>query len=55
MFTLQVGMALFRGQYHTEWNLLMAVVVIGMVPTLVFAIFCQRYLVKGMVLSGVKG
>ncbi len=55
MFTLQVGMALFRGQYHTEWNLLMAVVVIGLLPTLVFALTCQRYLVKGVMMSGIKG
>lgn len=53
--TLTVGLAYFRGQYHTQWALLMAGAVISIVPILILYIAAQRYFVRGVVLSGLKG
>lgn len=53
--TLTVGLANFRGQYTTEWALLMAGAVISVIPILVIYVTAQQYFVRGVVLSGIKG
>ena len=53
--TLSVGLAFFKGQYMTDWPLLMAGALISIVPITLVYLFAQRYFVKGVVLSGVKG
>lgn len=55
MKTLPVGLAAFQGLYTTNWTLLMAASVIVLIPVLLVYIFNQRYFVKGIVLSGLKG
>lgn len=54
MRTLQLGLTAYRGQYFTEWHLLMAAVVITSLP--IFAVFLvgQRQFIKGVALSGIK-
>lgn len=53
--TLSVGLAFFRGQYMTDWPLLMAGALISIIPITIVYVFAQRYFVKGVVLSGLKG
>lgn len=53
--TLPIGLYAFMGQYNTEWTLLMAASLMVMAPVLVVFILGQRYFVKGIVLSGLKG
>lgn len=53
--TLTVGLAFFRGQYTTQWALLMAGAVISVIPILVIYAVAQQYFVRGVVLSGLKG
>ena len=53
--TLPVGLAYFRGQYRTEWALLMAGALMSVIPVLVLYASFQRYFVRGVVLSGIKG
>jgi multiple sugar transport system permease protein len=53
--TLTVGLAFFRGQYTTQWALLMAGAVISVVPIMVIYAVAQQYFVRGVVLSGLKG
>lgn len=53
--TLTVGLAFFRGQYTTQWALLMAGAVISVIPILVIYATAQQYFVQGVVLSGIKG
>ena len=55
MKTLPVGLAFFQGQYNTDWAMLMAASIIVMVPVLLVFIFNQRFFVRGIVLSGIKG
>ncbi|HOG45555.1 MAG TPA: carbohydrate ABC transporter permease [Anaerolineae bacterium] len=55
LFTLQLGLARFRGELVTDWNYVLAMTVLSMLPiTLVFA-FLQRYLVSGIASTGIKG
>jgi alpha-1,4-digalacturonate transport system permease protein len=55
LFTLQLGLARFRGELVTDWHYVLAMTVLSIVPiTLVFA-FLQRYLVSGIATTGLKG
>jgi multiple sugar transport system permease protein len=53
--TLAVGLAFFRGEYMTNWPLLMAGALISIIPITLVYLFAQRYFVKGVVISGLKG
>ncbi|NPV07478.1 MAG: carbohydrate ABC transporter permease [Anaerolineae bacterium] len=53
--TLPVGLAFFRGQYTTNWALLMAGATLSVVPIIALYIFAQKYFVQGVVMSGIKG
>ncbi len=54
-YTLALGLQLFRGQYSTKWELLMAASVICMLPVLIIYFLAQRYFVQGIVFTGIKG
>ncbi|MGI6209714.1 MAG: carbohydrate ABC transporter permease [Anaerolineae bacterium] len=53
--TLPVGLAFFRGQYGTEWALLMAGATISVIPIIILYMVAQQYFVQGVVMSGIKG
>lgn len=52
--TVQLGLAIFRDQYLTQWDLLMAGSVMAVVPILLVFFFAQKYFIKGITLSGLK-
>ena len=53
--TIPVGLATFRGQYNTDWHLLMAGSVIALLPVLLVYVFAQKRFVEGITLSGMGG
>jgi multiple sugar transport system permease protein len=53
--TVPLGLQLFLGQQGQRWELLMAASTIAMIPTIVLVLALQRYLVKGIALSGLGG
>lgn len=53
--TIPLGLQLFFGQQGTQWHLIMAASVISMLPTTVLLIVLQRYLIRGIVTSGLGG
>ena len=53
-FTVTVGLATFRQEEGTIWNLLMAASVITLLPSLIVFMFTQRYFVRGIVTTGIK-
>ncbi len=55
MYTLPVGLAMFQGQYASEWTKLMAASTITVVPIIILFIFAQRYFIEGMTNGAVKG
>lgn len=50
---LQVFTAM--GQFTTNWPLFMTITTIALVPVLVFFLFCQKWIVAGLVAGSVKG
>jgi alpha-1,4-digalacturonate transport system permease protein len=53
-FTLQLALNSFQGELNTQWNYLLAMTVITLIPvTLVFA-FLQKYVTTGIASAGVK-
>lgn len=53
--TIPVGIALFTDPYHIEYGPLMAATVISTAPMLIAYFISQKYVIKGMALSGMKG
>tara|TARA_R110000868_G_scaffold411750_1_gene708748 strand:+ start:50776 stop:51678 length:903 start_codon:yes stop_codon:yes gene_type:complete len=54
MYTVTVGLVNFAGSEFNQWNLINAATMISMIPTIILFITLQRYLVKGVALSGMK-
>ena len=54
-FTVQIGLASFRGMYATRYDLLMAASVFTLAPILVLFVAAQKYFVEGVVMTGLKG
>jgi alpha-1,4-digalacturonate transport system permease protein len=53
-FTLQLALNAFQGELTTQWNYLLAMTVLTLVPvTLVFA-FLQKYITAGIASAGIK-
>ena len=53
--TVPLGLQLFLGQNGQRWDLLMAASTISMAPTILLVLALQKYLVKGIALSGLGG
>ena len=53
--TLPLGLASLQGRYTTNWNILMAGTLISIIPILIVYIFAQKYFIKGITLTGIKG
>jgi multiple sugar transport system permease protein len=54
-FTVQLGLAGFRNSFSTRYDLIMAGSMLALIPVLIIYIVCQKYIVKGIVMSGLKG
>jgi len=52
--TVQLGLAIFRDRYQTDWGQLMAASVAATLPILTVFFFAQRYFIQGITLSGLK-
>lgn len=53
-FTVPLMLNQFRGQYATEWTLVMAGSVIAVVPVLIVYILAQRHIIAGIAMTGLK-
>jgi len=56
LYTLQLGLQIFKGQNDTQWNFLMAGSLMVLLPVITLFFFFQRYFIEGMNLTaGSKG
>ena len=55
MWTVQLALSVFKEEYITQWNYLMAATTLITLPLLVLYIFMQKYFVEGIVTTGIKG
>jgi multiple sugar transport system permease protein len=53
--TVPLGLNGFIGQGGGQWQLIMAASTISMIPTAALAIALQRYLIRGISLTGLGG
>ncbi|WP_293853836.1 carbohydrate ABC transporter permease [uncultured Alsobacter sp.] len=55
LYTLPVGLSSFAVEQSIQWELIMTGAALATVPTLLIFLFFQRYIVRGVMLAGVKG
>jgi multiple sugar transport system permease protein len=55
MWTLQILIASMKQAEVVDWGVVMAVVTMSVVPTTAIYVVLQRYFVKGIAMSGLKG
>ena len=53
--TLPLGLSTFQGSHSTEWQLLMAGNVVSLIPMLLVFFAAQRYFVRSVAATGLKG
>jgi multiple sugar transport system permease protein len=53
--TIPLGLQMFQGQHGTEWSYMMAGATISVLPGIILVLLLQRYLVKGIALTGIGG
>ncbi|PZR86415.1 MAG: sugar ABC transporter permease [Stutzerimonas stutzeri] len=55
LYTLPVGLASFAVESQIQWELIMTGAALATLPTLAVFLLLQRYIVRGVVLAGLKG
>lgn len=57
LYTIQVGLAMLHTEmvFAGDWGLLMAATVISIVPVLLFYLFTQKQIIRGITMTGLKG
>ncbi|MBC7260810.1 MAG: carbohydrate ABC transporter permease [Chloroflexi bacterium] len=55
MRTIQVGLAMFQGQYGIFWTLLMAATTIATLPAILAFLLAQRRFIEGITTTGLRG
>jgi multiple sugar transport system permease protein len=54
-YTTTVGLAFFQGQYVGKWPEMMAGALVSLLPMVILFLVAQKYFVRGITLSGLKG
>jgi ABC-type glycerol-3-phosphate transport system permease component len=54
-YTLTVGLAFFKGNYVTQYNLVLAGAMISIAPLVIIFFIFQRYFIQGLSTSGLAG
>ncbi|HSL34992.1 MAG TPA: carbohydrate ABC transporter permease [Candidatus Limnocylindrales bacterium] len=54
-YTTTVGLAFFEGQFVGKWPEMMAAALVSLVPMVVLFVVAQKYFVRGIALTGLKG
>jgi multiple sugar transport system permease protein len=54
-YTTTVGLAFFQGQFVGKWPEMMAGAIVSLVPMITLFVIAQKYFVRGIALTGLKG
>ena len=54
LYTVQLALKTFAGEYSVDWNGLLAMSVITMIPMLVIFLIFQKQFIQGIATSGLK-
>ncbi len=55
MYTLPVGLTTFSVEQSVQWELIMTGAAISVLPTLIVFLLFQRFIIRGVVMAGLKG
>ena len=55
MYTLPVGLSTFADEADVQWELVMTGAAISTIPTLIVFLIFQRFIIRGVVMAGLKG
>ena len=55
MRTLTLGLVMFRREFYIQWNLMAVGALFLFIPAFIAFLVAQRYYVRGVVMSGLKG
>lgn len=55
LYTLPVGLSSFAVEQSIQWEMIMTGSALATIPTLLVFLFLQRYIVRGVMLAGLKG
>ena len=55
LYTVPVGLASLSGEFQTDWEMIMTGASIATIPTLLVFIVLQRNIIRGIMLTGLKG
>lgn len=55
LYTLPVGLATFGDEADVAWELIMTGAAISTIPTLIVFLIFQRFIIRGVVMAGLKG
>jgi hypothetical protein len=52
--TIPVAVSNFAGTFVKQWDLILTAILLAMIPVVVFFLFAQRFIVRGMVAGSIK-
>ena len=55
LYTLPVGLASFSSEFQTEWEVIMTGASVATIPSLFVFLALQKYIIRGVMLAGIKG
>lgn len=55
MRTLPVGLAIMQGQFNIQFAKMMAATILSVLPVVILFAFAQKFIIKGIALTGIKG
>lgn len=55
LYTIPVGLSSFSGEFQSEWEMIMTGAALASLPTLLVFLILQRYIIRGVILGGIKG
>lgn len=54
LYTIPVGLSSFSGEFQSEWEMIMTGAAVASLPTLLIFLILQRYIIRGVILGGLK-
>ena len=55
MYTLQIGLRTFRGDFGMIWQQFMAASLLVLLPSIIIFFFMQKYILRSVAIGGIKG
>ena len=55
IYTITVGIASFNGEFQMDWEVVMTASALATLPTLAVFLMLQRFIIRGIMLAGLKG